>query len=451
MLTRGGLLQRSGIRSSKLGQRIRFDAIDLTRVAVIGLALTWLAPFGLGDVTSQASRDVFYRAWSVAYPVERSPKVGVVLLGETDLHGSPWPAPYSMHQHALESLMRYEPAAVVVDLLFVDERKDETIQGLIEIAQSYHEAGIPLYFATAPAGGGVRAIRADLAALHAMGVLKLVDVSLGSTSGRLPSYRLEGEVPDVLPAARAVFEGRCATSSGEACGELPQDDEFEVWWAAPPHTSNCKESAEQLAACAQISENQYVRFVRLLIQDLLPFVGSFGFQETDPVQSNYHPVVSYTELRSGAVAPAKKEALQGAVIFYGADLAIGHDRKFNPVYDIDGERRVPGVFYHAMAYDNLVALNGDIIKSPSSAWGSSPLHTAVILLGCCLAAFVARTALLRPGQSAARLDLCVWLLFSVLVAWIEFALLRTSPGNWIGAVLSAQIGSARVFNIFPET
>lgn|GEM_PF-5752188 len=129
----------------------------LTAVAV-ALLIGALDLFGLSGDTSRFSRDAFYQYVAPLYPgTDRDlaasaslPEPSVLLLTETDLidRGETWPASYGLHAEVLEELLDYDPAAVFVDIAFLDVRDDQTWGELVEVVCSYSAYGIPIYVAS---------------------------------------------------------------------------------------------------------------------------------------------------------------------------------------------------------------------------------------------------------------------------------------------------------------
>ena len=129
----------------------------LTAVAV-ALLLNAFDPFGLSSDTSRFSRDAFYQYVAPHYPgtdgdqaaAAALPEPSVLLLTETDLidRGETWPASYGLHAEVLEELLDYDPAAVFVDIAFLDVRDDPTWDDLVDVVCSYDAFGIPVYVAS---------------------------------------------------------------------------------------------------------------------------------------------------------------------------------------------------------------------------------------------------------------------------------------------------------------
>lgn len=425
--------------TSSRTRRVCWHVTDRLVAGILGLVLILLGPFNLDEVTAKASRDVFYRAWSVAYPQDGRPKIGVILLGDNDLRQSGWPAPYSTHAAALQSLAKFAPRAVAIDLVFIDERKDETIADLVEAIKKLAATGIPVYLASASDNSGApRALRRELQQLVDARTAYLVDVSVADKSGSTRPYFVSAPSGGALPLSAALYKDLCKSNPASDCIPSPSLNKFELWWAAPPPPANCAETAQAADICSHVSSSPIARALSLTIN------GMFGklspLQEADPIAIAPFPTLNWTALRTNNFSVALRRAFEGSIVFYGADIAYARDTASNPVYGGGGDREIAGVYHHAMALDNLLALQGNVIREAAI---SDSAHSALLVVGFALVSLVARLfAGDRIGPRGAKtLDKIVWATSAVIIAYIEFTHLRISPGNWIGALLAVYAGS----------
>lgn len=409
-------------------------------ISFFAIMATLISPFDLATITDQASRDVFYRAWSVAYPSENRPKIGVILVSDSDLNGGSWPTPYAKHAIALDKLRQFKPRAIVIDVPFLEERNDETIVDLIEQLREYHSSGVTIFLAGASQKpDDPQTVRSDLLQLVNDGKMILVDIRVGDISGRLPTYRLKASDGRLVPASVAVFQHECNAGRAIGCAKTAERNNFEVWWGAPPFVGNCEG-----VDCGSISSNPVMRLASLGAQSILGNLANWiGLSEADPIEIPYHPTISWSQLTLGTVSPQLTEAFTDAVVFYGAHISLVPDIHFNPVYGKGESRLIPGVFYHAMAYDNLVTLEGNVIF-PANSSSSSTLHTVVIILLLCLGGLFVRLIFADP-VTLFLANVAAWIIIGAFVAWFEFSILHSGPGNWLGAILA--VGFGRLISI----
>lgn len=430
--------QRSREDVSGLPNTYGRSLLYVLALAIVSLLSTGSGLFNYKEATEFASRDIFYRAWSVAYPRDRSPRTAVVLLNDHSLGAKGvWPPPYETHAALLRAMLPLQPSAVMIDIGFIDERKDDTIKNFVDVLATYKKRGIPVYLAAASGGSGAtRPIRTDLAALASSGTIDLVSIEMGNEIGRMNAYPLKPNDRGALPAARAIYQFRCRGE--QSCVDLARDADFELWWAAKPHPLSCAQLDPAVGSCADISPTPVVRFAKLAQKWFAGSVTSLSSSELDPIPVPYSPTVNWDTVVSGQVSEEMKEHLRSSTVFYGLDLALIRDEVFSPVYGVGENRELPGVYYHAMAFDNLVALGDQRIRTSPPFGLSSTQHTAALILICCLFCLVSRVlcvAIGRPGM-ATYMDWIIFAIVAVAIAGVEFNWLHVTPANWLGAVFS---------------
>lgn len=421
-------------------QSLTWHALNLFFVGVISLALYSNGLFGVKQATEAASRDVFYRVWSVHYPATGAPNVNVVLLTDESLGATGlWPAPYEKHAALLQGLVRLRPKALFIDISFIDERPDPTIENFKNALAGLAAAGMKIYLLAAHSGSGaLRPIRSDLMELSRNGTVRLVSAQLGRENGDLTQYDLAS--PDGYPPAALAM---CRDAA--QCRDLPALKEFEPWWAAPPYRLNCERLPEpKRANCGFVSPNVVTRFARLLFNySLGDAQQNYGVDESDPISVPYHATAFWEEVAGASLSPELEKKLEGSFVFYGLHVAMIRDDARTPVYGDQkpqpgggtvARRTLPGVYYHAMAFDNLMTLGRDVIRDVKPFGMSQRMDAAMTIAICCLMAFFFRPVMMAFGwvQHRKWSDLIVITVTAVAIAVVEFAFLRISPANWIG-------------------
>jgi len=141
------------------------------------------------------------------------------------------------------------------------------------------------------------------------------------------------------------------------------------------------------------------------------------------------------QLFNNLSAEELRQLFNNKVVLLGASLENYPDYQWSPVHDF-----IPGVFWHAMAIDNLMEFGGGYMKDTQSEGGSylEPVGIAIIFI---LQAILTWRIQRREGLESLsemekiHLDLLHGLLticvISAVVLWIT-GLNRWSPANWIG-------------------
>jgi hypothetical protein len=122
----------------------------------------------------------------------------------------------------------------------------------------------------------------------------------------------------------------------------------------------------------------------------------------------------------------KDESVKGRTIFYGGSFEMAGDRVISPVFD-----DLPGVYLHAMAYDNLLTFRTDYKRAEQHGLSLSRvvnglllLFTIVLLLLVDKPPAFARRLMGRLGEVSPRLR---WAMFTVAVGCVLLtAFTRTS-------------------------
>ncbi len=159
---------------------------------LIGVALLRIDFFGLSDYVARRSQDLFMGVvlgqshasiarrdeaeWLWGLFTSEQPggnefvgrdRVSVVMVDDDTLRAWPpkkenvgaapglanvaahatWPLTYGRHARVLEQILSYGPSAVLVDILFIDERNDPSIKRLISTLDRYEKHKVPVYLA----------------------------------------------------------------------------------------------------------------------------------------------------------------------------------------------------------------------------------------------------------------------------------------------------------------
>jgi len=199
--------------------------------------------------------------------------------------------------------------------------------------------------------------------------------------------------------------------------------EFEIWWGLPPAPINCKRNDDPCAGRYSILG----RLLAAMNLKILPLNLHFG---SEYVEIPYSPLVYANEVMDGNLRSSLDPVLRSKFLFYGSDLDILRDNYRNPVYSYRShDRMLPGIFFHAMALENLIDLQTRI-KTPRSAdlavmWRRDVASIAII----CICVFIFRTV---KGAASNVGDVLVIIIAAIGIAATEFFYFNLAPSNWIG-------------------
>lgn len=286
----------------------------------------------------------------------------VVLFREENLRalGTQYPVPYEVHAVVLEALAAYRPRAVFVDFAFIDRRPEDSVEGLARAICALQRAG---------RDGPGEPVRVFLAAPE--GEKKVLEGLLGKCaspaspdmnegdgiSGVLTYSNGSGAGTQFIPsAAYALAESKTQMNAAE---EAP----LEIIWGKEIDKLNSK-----WMKCDKPSllESIWATLTR----------GPLATKLACP----YTRTISVAHLLNHAGDDEDiREALENRTVLYGAGFRLTGDRVDSPVY-----AELPGVYLHAMAYDNLVTFGRDYKRAERRGVKALLLDSVLLLLSAML-------------------------------------------------------------------
>lgn len=333
---------------------------------VIGVIASYVIPLVMGEefLVRQVAR--VYAPWAGAWHGnEQRDEVSVMLVDDTSLQsaGQSWPADYGYYARLLDALTLYKPRAVFIDVVFAAERKDPSIERLLAAACRAHAAGIKLYFAARRDPAGHFLLRPDLEAL-APACLQKVAVeydpdAVDQTAWTYP-VAADSDAPDgaIRSAAGSIYRDMGGVMPKHQHAELAvnwglQPAERGIDWLqlqpAPAHGGAHGEEAHTPHDAKAAS---YCRAAGNPLFEALP---AFVRRQVDAAATKpicvFHNTLYPSDLQTTSDEEEKRlaEHLSGRVVMLGTALQGSNDRVLSPLHG-----RIPGVYMHAMALDNLL-------------------------------------------------------------------------------------------------
>jgi len=282
--------------------------------------------------------------------------VTVVLFREENLQhmGVPYPMPYGVHAEILDALASYHPRAVFVDFAFIDEREDSRgmADALCGLGRPKDGPPIPVFIA-APSGTAVQQalLRCAKAASPEMQEPEGVSGVLTYASRGTPDS--QGTPEGLRTAAFAL----AATNPALGFDSRDLEEPLEIIWGkgvAPLNRKwmKCKEPSLGAGIGAMLKEGPLALRIACPYTRTITVGHLLNFSNDDDI----------------------KTALGGRTVLYGAGFRLTGDQVDSPVY-----AQLPGVYLHAMAYDNLVTF-GKSYKRARRTGLTAKITDAVLLL-----------------------------------------------------------------------
>ena len=326
-------------------------------LGIIILLLALFDPFGLTSSTETASAQWLNRIFASHYSSVGQQHIVVVLIDDAYLlrNNTYWPMPYSEQSKLFKRLLAYQPAALFIDLLYShDHSRGDPRQGsqlLANVFARYQHQGIPLFLANT---GQARSEDGQINVLpHFAKVSSPALVTWSGYGDRYPlsSQALEGYLE--TPALQ-LYRRYCQK---HACPELPasaadsaQLPPMAVQWGL--------DLAPQQAQIADISHCTTPGTLHQLAQAIFWKLGSSAWANCP-----YALTLSASDLEASSAEDRAllRQLLKNKLILVGARITSAGDLVQSPLHG-----KIPGIYLHAMALDNLITQGMDYDRDPSN-------------------------------------------------------------------------------------
>lgn len=155
----GGLKQpetRPVFKKMSAGEWIRRGLGRFSGMVLIGLVALSLNLFDFLKYTEEITLDIFNIIIGPEIPQVYDEEFTVVLIDDKYvIDHSHWPMPFHEHAKVLSNILRHEPKAVFIDLLFTRDRESRGIFPLLLVLNEYKKKGIGVYLTSAESRAGI--------------------------------------------------------------------------------------------------------------------------------------------------------------------------------------------------------------------------------------------------------------------------------------------------------
>lgn len=406
---------------------------------MLGLLVLLVAvfdPFGLNSSTETASAHWLNRVFATWYDQRGQQNVVVVLIDDAYLkrNNSYWPMPYAEQSKLFKRLLAYKPSAVFVDLLYSHDhsRGDprQSSQLLANIFERYRRQGIPISLANTGlergAQGGINVLS---------NFAGLTSPALVTWSGYNNRYPLAVATP-IGTLATPAFELYRHYCQQHACENTPLSAEtasrepaLAVQWGL--------KLAPQQAQVANTKHCEMPGFFTQLLQAV--FWKITGFADAN---CPYTLTISASDLEATSVEDRAllSELLNNKLVLVGANITSTGDVVQSPLHG-----KIPGVYLHAMALDNLITWGMGYQRDPAViGFGMTLLDWGQLALLLFIAVITAEHARCQSSTSSGSKPECICanrfclvLIVILPIALLSLALYIThfTPANVLGVLL----------------
>lgn len=446
----------------ELKRTIRYQCLAAIAAILVSVFQIFADPFGLASTTDRLSSLLFSALaspfygtsynppsenYSTEYPdrlVKGRDEIVILLFDDQYLEQNEWQWPLSpfVHTQLLQTIVDSGAQSVFVDLSYLAdsvERRESLGRMLTAANDLWHDEQVPVFFAgmiynPVPEFNGVRAAHSALAEMHAEDyqyVLREVAFeknTRGNVHQSSQEYKHE-HVYKADTAAYALYKHWCKSHSCPVFTEEDEDKTMFIQWGYAPAGKMARYYQKTGVECQAERQGFFIgawQSLRLFL------VHAFnGFSGEWRPSCLYHTNVS---LLLPTQSPEELSALvDGKIVLLGAHLKQYPDISDSPVHG-----KVPGVFWHAAALDNLIEFGPNFLVDDQSR--DSEINEA-IASSLVLILFTAFSVYMDFRQSKVdenerllmnvKFGVAVVLLLSMLVSSLIY-FTHSAPTNWIG-------------------
>ena len=460
-----------------------------TLAILLGVFEELADPFGLDTQSDRLSANIFNSITSPLYGEESRVKIDgvtydsrfdqsnivVLLLDDSYLEsvGVNWPLEPRRYQRILRKLVDAGASAIFIDIFF----SQNTVERQQSIAWLYREASCLAEASACPvvdddwscrdlaeapcakpltdAGTAIIFAGTKQTPVPMAGETAPPASALGQMLSRENIYNLhepgiDGEEYDT--AGWALYKAWCqrdARCDSAALNNFPQEAMY-LHWGYAPNRMMTDISDFGGGACVPQSRTLIGR----LWQSVTVFGWNFirGFHDARIAPCPYHSQLKL-QLFNNLSPDELRQLFANKVVLFGASLKNYPDYQWSPVHDY-----IPGVFWHAMAVDNLMEFSASYMKDANEPASNylEPFGISVIFILQALLSWKIqrREELENPAEfNKIKLDLLHGLLMicviSAAVLWIT-GFNRWSPANWIGLAMLMFLIDSRPVTAVPR-
>ncbi|MEI5996285.1 CHASE2 domain-containing protein [Paraburkholderia bengalensis] len=347
----------------------------------MGVAATLLLPHLLGEdfATRKAAR-LYAPAAGEAYGSGNRDAITVALIDDATLEDAHenWPPNYGYYARVLRGLAVYKPKAIFFDIAFRDLREnDRSIFALLNEICALKRAGIPVYLASQPTADGALTTIAPVQALEGR---CLTQVGVTYTADEIDhivwEYPLASYVgkKEIRSAAMTLYEDVTGERLPDPAARMaltwglhPAQDALTWIAASEPTRPDGASDADQEAG-----SDQYCRKDHGWMELAPPGIHRAKFADAEKPVCVFHHTVYVYELKTDPTIGSK---INHKIVLLGTARRFGGDYINSPI-----SGRIPGVYLHAMALDNLLTYGANYKRVTSLSLTSDTDNLKLLLL-----------------------------------------------------------------------
>ncbi|HEY9043464.1 MAG TPA: CHASE2 domain-containing protein [Rheinheimera sp.] len=378
-----------------------------------------LDPFGLTSASDTASANVVNKVLSLYYPATAQQEITVVLIDDIALDAiqAHWPLSYQEQAKLYRTILNYQPRALFSDLLYTFDRStaSDKVEFLNNTFERYRH--IPIYLP--------KPMRPTTEQRPEFRHTKPVFVQWSGAEHYYPRIFNELRSP-----AQALYELHCSSNSCPSEPEVQTPPHIAVQWGS--RLAPVQQNITDTSHC-QPESHSFFAILDMLFDDIF-WKTNTEWRQPCP----YHITINAAQLRANDTSAKQlfTELIQDKYVFLGAYIQGAKDSILSPVHG-----NVPGVYLHAMAFDNLLTYGERHYRPSHEIFGNVDINDLVdSLFFICF--MLLRDAPVSPSENTNTKSRIRWYHTWRLAALLAVAMLLTSlffavvlhyePINWLG-------------------
>lgn len=352
---------------------------------LLGVLLAYLSPHILGEEAAKRTAavlsaplvaEMLYPKWDLASPDllptlkqadviqaegAARPPITLTLVTDDDLkaYKTTYPLAYSFHADRLDSIAARRPAAIFIDMVFLDERQDPSIEDFVQTLCSIglgstSQPGIPLFLASLQYLD--QPLRSELATAAQRGCFNEVAVPRLTDQLDRNNWEYPMQIASTTLGSRNRIDSPAlaiyrSLAPSAAWAQKDHPTHLSLVWGMTPHAYN-------VARMRDSNGTPLCRSSYKAIRDLPVLGGVRNDLFGDATEQFGKPFCAFHASMPMHFLSAKPEIadrlLHGRIVMYGADLQSLGDNAYTPLHNA-----IAGAHVHAMALDNLLRFGPD--------------------------------------------------------------------------------------------
>lgn len=339
---------------------IRFE---LFAALIIGVLAAIVMPRLFGEESIARQYAKFYApAAGYFYGSGNRDELTVLLIDDSALQASaqPWPPHYAYYARLMRAVGLYHPKAIFLDIMLSEQRDDPAVSALGDVICQLSAKGVAVYLATPRNVNNELKLRPELDALSPKCFTKvLVEYAPDEVDHLAWTYPLaarDSHGARLRTAALAIYE--------DTFGKPLADSEatLAVTWGLSPATNVMHprilnaDGSEGALYCRKEADLRELSFSAL---------HNFWIQNGKNPPCVFHETLYPSDLSTSTDDDEQllRSRITGKVLFIGTGISATNDQVVSPIH-----QRVPGVYLHAMALDNLLTYGDAYRKVTQLGW-----------------------------------------------------------------------------------